>query len=95
MAAGTGPGHHLELGRNSCQNRSICERGCSFGANHTSLSSSLPAAERTGNLTIITDAIVHSLDARLVQGDPRLALFDYARHRDPSRSWRLIEVTYR
>ncbi len=53
--------HHEELGRSSCQNRSICERGCSFGANHTSLSSSLPAAERTGNLTIVTDAIVHSL----------------------------------
>jgi choline dehydrogenase-like flavoprotein len=53
--------HHEELGRNSCQNRSICERGCSFGANFTSLSASLPAAERTGNLTIITDAIVHSL----------------------------------
>ena len=53
--------HHIELGRNTCQNRSICERGCSFGANHTSLSSSLPAAERTGNLTIVTDAIVHSL----------------------------------
>ena len=53
--------HHIELGRSSCQNRSICERGCSFGANHTSLSSSLPAAERTGNLTIVTDAIVHSL----------------------------------
>ncbi len=53
--------HHEELGRTSCQNRSICERGCSFGANHTSLSSSLPAAERTGNLTIATDAIVHSL----------------------------------
>lgn len=53
--------HHEELGRNTCQNRSICERGCSFGANHTSLSSSLPAAERTGNLTVVTDAIVHSL----------------------------------
>lgn len=53
--------HHEELGRTSCQNRSICERGCSFGANHTSLSSSFPAAERTGNLTIVTDAIVHSL----------------------------------
>ncbi len=53
--------HHEELGRSSCQNRSICERGCSFGANHTSLSSSLPAAERTGNLTVITDAVVHSL----------------------------------
>ena len=53
--------HHEELGRTSCQNRSICERGCSFGANHTSLSSSFPAAERTGNLTIVTDSIVHSL----------------------------------
>jgi choline dehydrogenase-like flavoprotein len=52
---------HEELGRNTCQNRSICERGCSLGANFSSLSASLPAAERTGNLTIITDAIVHSL----------------------------------
>ncbi|WP_448098657.1 hypothetical protein [Luteibacter yeojuensis] len=41
------------------------------------------------------DAIVRSLDARLAQRDPRLTLFDYALHRDPSRSWRLIEVTYR
>ncbi len=53
--------HHEELGRSSCQNRSICERGCSFGANYSSLSAALPAAERTGNLTIVTDAIVHSL----------------------------------
>lgn len=52
---------HLELGRTSCQNRSICERGCSFGANFSSLSASLPAAQRTGNLTIVTDAIVESL----------------------------------
>jgi choline dehydrogenase-like flavoprotein len=54
--------HHEELGRSSCQNRSICERGCSYGANYTSLSAALPAAERTGNLTIVTDAIVHSLN---------------------------------
>lgn len=53
--------HHEELGRNSCQNRSFCDRGCSYGAYHSSLSSSLPAAERTGNLTIVTDAIVHSI----------------------------------
>lgn len=52
---------HEELGRTSCQNRSICERGCRFGAMHSSLTASLPAAERTGNLTIVTDAIVHSL----------------------------------
>jgi choline dehydrogenase-like flavoprotein len=53
--------HHEELGRSSCQNRSICERGCSYGANYSSLSAALPAAERTGNLTIVTDAIVDSL----------------------------------
>ncbi len=52
---------HEELGRSSCQARSICDRGCSFGAYHSSLSSSLPAAQRTGNLTIVTDAIVHSV----------------------------------
>ena len=53
--------HHEELGRSTCQNRSICERGCSYGANYSTLSAALPAAERTGNLTIVTDAIVHSL----------------------------------
>jgi choline dehydrogenase-like flavoprotein len=52
---------HEELGRTSCQNRSICERGCRFGAMHSSLTSSLPAARLTGNLTVVTDAIVHSL----------------------------------
>jgi choline dehydrogenase-like flavoprotein len=53
--------HHEELGRSNCQTRSICERGCSYGAYYSSLSGALPAAERTGNLTIVTDAIVHSL----------------------------------
>lgn len=53
--------HHEALGRASCQNRSICERGCSYGAMHSSLTSSLPAARKTGNLTIVTDAIVHSM----------------------------------
>ena len=53
--------HHIELGRNPCQYRSLCERGCSYGAYHSSLSSSLPAAQRTGNLTIVTDAIAHSI----------------------------------
>ena len=52
---------HEALGRTSCQNRSLCERGCSYGAYYSSLSGSLPAAERTGNLTIVTDAIVHSI----------------------------------
>ena len=51
-----------ELGRVQCQVRSICERGCSFGAHHSSLSTSLPAAKRTGNLTIVHDAIVEGID---------------------------------
>ena len=53
--------HHEELGRGTCQARSLCDRGCSIGGYHSSLSSSLPAAERTGNLTIVTDQIVHSV----------------------------------
>ncbi len=54
--------HHRAQGRAPCQNRSICERGCSFGAHHSSLSTSLPAAQATGNLTIVHDAIVDSID---------------------------------
>jgi choline dehydrogenase-like flavoprotein len=53
--------HHQELGRGDCQNRSICDRGCSFGAMYSSLTASLPAAKKTGNLTIVNNAIVHSI----------------------------------
>lgn len=52
---------HEELGRMACQYRSLCERGCTYGAYFSSLSATLPAAERTGNLTIVTDAIAHSI----------------------------------
>ncbi len=51
----------LELGRGPCQSRNVCFNGCSFGAYFSSLSATLPAAERTGNLTIVTDAIVESV----------------------------------
>ncbi|MEN7535871.1 GMC family oxidoreductase [Aurantiacibacter flavus] len=50
------------LGRTQCQARTICERGCSFGAMHSSLTTSLPAAQATGNLTIVHDAIVDSIE---------------------------------
>ena len=52
----------LSLGRTRCMNRSECQRGCSFGAYFSSLSATLPAANRTGNLTTITDAIVEAVD---------------------------------
>jgi choline dehydrogenase-like flavoprotein len=49
------------LGRGRCMNRNECQRGCSFGAFFSSLSATLPAAARTGNLTTVTDAIVASV----------------------------------
>ncbi|MBL8264969.1 GMC oxidoreductase [Steroidobacter sp.] len=51
----------LQLGRAPCQARNQCNRGCSFGAYFSSQSSTLPAAERTGNLTLLPDTVVHSL----------------------------------
>lgn len=53
--------HHEELGRTTCHARSLCDRGCGFNAYHSSLTASLPAAERTGNLTIVTDTIAESI----------------------------------
>jgi choline dehydrogenase-like flavoprotein len=53
---------HIALGRGPCQMRNVCERGCGYGAYFSSLSATLPAAQKTGNLTIVTDAIVERLD---------------------------------
>ncbi len=52
----------MSLGRTRCMNRSECQRGCSFGAYFSSLSATLPAANRTGNLTTVTDAVVEAVD---------------------------------
>lgn len=49
-------------GRARCQYRAICARGCSFGAYFSTQSSTLPAAQATGNLTLVTDAVVEKLD---------------------------------
>lgn len=49
-------------GRGPCQYRSICHRGCSFGAYFSTLSSTLPAAKKTGRLTIRADSVVEGLD---------------------------------
>lgn len=50
------------LGRAACHYCGPCERGCSAGAYFSSLSSTLPAAQATGNLTIMTDMVVSSID---------------------------------
>lgn len=48
-------------GRSACQYRDRCMRGCPFGAYFSSNSSTLPAAERTGNLTLRPFSIVHEV----------------------------------
>ncbi|WP_209400831.1 GMC oxidoreductase [Pseudozobellia sp. WGM2] len=48
-------------GRTKCQFRNRCIRGCPFGAYFSSLSSTLPAAEATGNMTLRPDSIVHEI----------------------------------
>lgn len=48
-------------GRSRCQYRNRCIRGCPFGAYFSSNSSTLPAAERTGNMTLRPDSIVHEV----------------------------------
>lgn len=55
-------------GRAPCQYRSICARGCSFGAYFSTQSSTLPAAQATGNLTLVTDAVVEKLDYDPISG---------------------------
>jgi choline dehydrogenase-like flavoprotein len=49
-------------GRAHCQYRSICARGCSYGAYFSTQSSTLPAAKKTGRLTVITDAVVEAIE---------------------------------
>jgi len=51
----------LSLGRGGCQFRDQCERGCSFGGYYSSVSGALPAAERTGNMTIMPDSMVERI----------------------------------
>jgi choline dehydrogenase-like flavoprotein len=52
---------HLEQGRAQCQKRNLCQRGCPFGGYFSSNSVTLPWAEKTGNLTMISGAVVHSI----------------------------------
>lgn len=50
-----------DQGRQACHFCGPCKRGCTAGAYFSSLSSTLPAARATGNLTLKCDSIVHSV----------------------------------
>jgi choline dehydrogenase-like flavoprotein len=50
-----------DLGRTSCQYRNKCIRGCPYGAYFSTQSATLPAAQKTNNLTLINDKIVYEV----------------------------------
>ncbi|HEY6503422.1 MAG TPA: GMC family oxidoreductase [Chitinophagaceae bacterium] len=52
---------HIEQGRAQCQSRNLCQRGCPFGGYFNANSTTIPWAEKTGNLTLRTDSVVHSI----------------------------------
>lgn len=51
----------MDQGRKRCEGYVRCSHGCPLGAYFSSLAATLPAARATGNLTVITDAIVESV----------------------------------
>jgi choline dehydrogenase-like flavoprotein len=66
------PGRHVTIGRvailtenhkgrAACHYCGPCERGCSTGSYFSTQSSTLPYAQKTGRLTIVPDAVVHSV----------------------------------
>ena len=57
ITEGTKPGR----GRVTCQYRSLCRRGCPFGAYFSSNSSTLPAAEDSGNMTLRPNSVVYEI----------------------------------
>lgn len=52
---------HLQQGRGKCQARNLCMRGCPFGGYFSSVSSTLPWAQKTGNLFVRPFSVVHSI----------------------------------
>jgi choline dehydrogenase-like flavoprotein len=53
--------HNESPQRGTCQARNLCIRGCPFGGYFSSVSATLPSAERTGNMTLKADQIVYEI----------------------------------
>jgi choline dehydrogenase-like flavoprotein len=51
-----------DQGRVKCQFRNQCGRGCSFGSYFSTQAVTLPAARKTGRLTLRSDAVVSNLE---------------------------------
>ncbi|GAB3098200.1 GMC family oxidoreductase [Aestuariicella hydrocarbonica] len=79
-------------GRSPCQYRDICSRGCSFGAYFSTQSSTLPAAKATGNLTLMTDALVDKV--RYDESAGRITGVDVINTSDRSRKHYTAKIVF-
>lgn len=52
---------HRQQGRGRCMSRNLCTRGCPLGGYFSSNASTIPWAEKTGNLTLRPRSVVHSI----------------------------------
>jgi choline dehydrogenase-like flavoprotein len=52
---------HLQQGRATCQHRNMCQRGCPYGGYFSTNSATLPWAEKSGNMTLRPNSVVHSI----------------------------------
>ncbi|HVW97274.1 MAG TPA: GMC family oxidoreductase [Mucilaginibacter sp.] len=52
---------HLDQGRTQCQNRDLCQRGCPFGGYFSSNASTIPWAEKSGNMTLRPFSVVQTI----------------------------------
>jgi len=52
---------HADQGRNQCQNRDLCQRGCPFGGYFSSNASTIPWAEKSGHMTLRPFSVVESI----------------------------------
>lgn len=52
---------HIEQGRTQCQNRNLCQRGCPFGGYFNANATTIPWAQKTGNMTLRPFSVVHSI----------------------------------
>jgi choline dehydrogenase-like flavoprotein len=51
----------MDVGRKRCEQHVKCHHGCPYGAYFSSQAATLPAALKTGNLTVLTDRVVESV----------------------------------
>ena len=53
--------HNESPQRGTCQARNLCIRGCPYGGYFSSVSATLPSAERTGNMTLLPNKIAYEV----------------------------------